>query len=141
MAQSWQPSRKLPIAITAATGGGGMLGLQIARAWGAKAIATTRSRDKLAALDKTREAMAAGVPVIAPAIGFLPELIEDHSTGRLMELAWESLAKILEELILDRAQVLEMGQRSLQTAVRRFAPVLQAERTLDFYHKLLANAA
>jgi glycosyltransferase involved in cell wall biosynthesis len=85
--------------------------------------------------------MAAGVPVIAPAIGFLPELIEDHSTGRLIVLGWESLAKILEELILDRAQLLEMGQRSLQTAVRRFSPVLQAERTLDFYHKLLANAA
>jgi glycosyltransferase involved in cell wall biosynthesis len=88
-----------------------------------------------------REAMAAGVPVIAPAIGFLPELIEDHSTGRLMALAWESLAKILEELILDKSQLLEMGQRSLQTAFRRFSPVLQAARTLDFYHKLLANAA
>jgi glycosyltransferase involved in cell wall biosynthesis len=88
-----------------------------------------------------REAMAAGVPVIAPAIGFLPELIADHSTGRLMALAWESLAKILEELILDKSQLLEMGQRSLQTAFRRFSPVLQAERTLDFYHKLLANAA
>jgi len=86
-----------------------------------------------------REAMAAGVPVIAPAIGFLPELIEDHSTGRLMELAWESLAKILEELIRDSAQLWEMGHRSLQTAVRRFSPVLQAERTLDFYHKLLVN--
>jgi glycosyltransferase involved in cell wall biosynthesis len=88
-----------------------------------------------------REAMAVGVPVIAPAIGFLPELIEDHSTGRLMALAWESLAKILEELILDNAQLLEMGHRSLQTAIRRFSPVLQAQRTLDFYHKLLANTA
>jgi hypothetical protein len=58
-----------------------------------------------------------------------------------MALAWESLAKILEELILDKAQLSEMGQRSLQTAVQRFSPVLQAERTLDFYHKLLANAA
>jgi len=88
-----------------------------------------------------REAMAAGVPVIAPAIGFLPELIEDHSSGRLMELAWESLAKILEELILDNAQLLEMGHKSLQTAIRRFSPVLQAERTLDFYHKLLVDTA
>ena len=88
-----------------------------------------------------REAMAAGVPVIAPAVGFLPELIDDHLTGRLMDLAWESLAKILEELILDKAQLLEMGHRSLQTAIRRFSPVLQAERTLNFYHKLLLNTA
>ena len=85
--------------------------------------------------------MAAGVPVIAPEVGFLPELIEDHTTGRLMALAWESLANILEELILDKAQLLEMGQKSLQTAIRRFSPVLQAERALSFYHKLLANAA
>jgi glycosyltransferase involved in cell wall biosynthesis len=88
-----------------------------------------------------REAMAAGVPVIAPEVGFLPELIQDHSTGRLMALAWESLAKILEELILDKAQLSEMGQRSLQTAIRRFSPILQAEKTLDFYHKLLLNTA
>ena len=88
-----------------------------------------------------REAMAAGVPVIAPEVGFLPELIEDHSTGRLMALAWESLAKILEELILNKAQLLEMSQRSLQTAIRRFSPVLQAEKTLEFYHKLLLNTA
>ena len=86
-----------------------------------------------------REAMAAGVPVIAPEVGFLPELIEDHSTGRLMALAWESLAKILEEFIMDKAQLLEMSQKSLQTAIRRFSPVLQAEKTLEFYHKLLMN--
>jgi glycosyltransferase involved in cell wall biosynthesis len=88
-----------------------------------------------------REAMAAGVPVIAPAIGFLPELIEDHSTGRLMEPSWESLAKIIEEFIQDSTQLLEMGHKSLQTAIQRFSPILPAERTLDFYHKLMANTA
>ncbi|MEJ2167018.1 MAG: glycosyltransferase family 4 protein [Desulfobacterales bacterium] len=51
-----------------------------------------------------REAMAAGVPVIAPEIGFLPELMEDHITGRLMAFSWESLADILKELVQDGAR-------------------------------------
>lgn len=84
-----------------------------------------------------REAMAAGIPVIAPGIGFLPELIDDHVTGRLMALSGESLAKILEELIQDEAKVREMGYRSLETSIQRFSAMLQAERTLDFYRKLL----
>lgn len=84
-----------------------------------------------------REAMAAGVPAIAPAIGFLPELIEDHLSGRLMDLTWESLVKILNELIQDKVKLSEMGHRSLQTAIRRFSPVLQAEKILNFYQKLL----
>jgi glycosyltransferase involved in cell wall biosynthesis len=84
-----------------------------------------------------REAMAAGIPVIAIGAGFLPELIEDRITGRLMELSWESLARILEELIQNEVKLREMGQRSLNTSIQRFSPMLQAERTLDFYQKLL----
>ncbi len=84
-----------------------------------------------------REAMAAGIPVIAPAIGFLPELIEDHATGRLMALSGESLAKILEELIQDEVKLREMGSNSLKAALIRFSPLLQAERTLNFYQELL----
>jgi glycosyltransferase involved in cell wall biosynthesis len=84
-----------------------------------------------------REAMAAGIPVIAPAIGFLPELIEDHVTGRLMDVTGENLAKILEELIRDDVKLHEMGRRSIKTAILRFSPMLQAEKTLNFYHKLL----
>jgi L-malate glycosyltransferase len=86
-----------------------------------------------------REAMAAGIPVIAPVIGFLPELIEDNVTGRLMDLSWESLAKILEECIQDKAKLGEMGRQALECATRRFAPDLQARETLDFYRRLLAR--
>ena len=84
-----------------------------------------------------REAMAAGLPVIAPAIGFLPELIEDHVTGRLLDVSGENLAKILEELIRDDVKLHEMGRRSIKTANLRFSPMLQAGKTLNFYHKLL----
>jgi len=84
-----------------------------------------------------REAMAAGIPVIAPGTGFLPDLIDDQVTGRLMDLSWKSLADILAELIQNKARVREMGCRALETAIQRFSPMLQAERTLDFYQKLL----
>jgi starch synthase len=84
-----------------------------------------------------REAMAAGIPVIAPASGFLPELIEDHVTGRLMDISGQDLAKILEKLIRDDVKLHEMGRRSIKTANLRFSLMLQAEKTLNFYHKLL----
>lgn len=86
-----------------------------------------------------REAMAAGVPVIASRIGFLPELIDDQITGRMMELSWESLVQILRELIPDRSKLREMGRRSVESAVQRFSPALQAEKTLNFYHQLLQS--
>ena len=86
-----------------------------------------------------REAMAAGIPVIAPGIGFLPELIKDHVTGRLMAFSWESLADILTELISDKNKLRGMGQQALECATRRFAPDLQARKTLDFYQRLLGR--
>jgi glycosyltransferase involved in cell wall biosynthesis len=84
-----------------------------------------------------REAMAAGLPVIAPGIGFLPELIEDHVSGRLMGSAGENLAPILQEMMQGEAKLRDMGRRSLEASRLRFSPRLQAERTLNFYQKLL----
>jgi glycosyltransferase involved in cell wall biosynthesis len=83
-----------------------------------------------------REAMAAGVPVIAPSIGFLPALIEDRVTGRLMELSSDSLAAVLAELICDPDRVRRMARRSLETAEKRFSAERQAETVLDFYRRL-----
>lgn len=86
-----------------------------------------------------REAMAAGVPVIATKIGFLPELIDDHVTGRLMAFSWESLADILKELVQDKKELTDMGRRALEIAEQRFSPVLQAEKTISFYQRLLES--
>jgi len=84
-----------------------------------------------------REAMAAGVPVIAPGLGFLPELIEDNVTGRIIDFSWQSLAKTLQELVPDKTKVNELGRRALLTARQRFSSKLQAQRTIEFYDKLL----
>jgi spore coat protein SA len=84
-----------------------------------------------------REAMAAGVPVVAPRIGFLPELVEDRVTGYLMNSASVELVLVLRELIQNRPELKQMGRRALERAVRRFPPALQAEKVLSFYQRLL----
>jgi len=84
-----------------------------------------------------REAMATGVPVIAPEIGFLKELIEDGVNGKFMDLSSESLANVLSSLIKDTDKLKTMKHFALETAKRRFSMTLQAEKTLLFYEKLL----
>lgn len=83
-----------------------------------------------------REAMATGVPVIAPEIGFLKDLIEDGVNGKFIDLSSESLASTLSILLEDKHQLEMMRQKSLKTANQRFSTVEQAKKTLLFYGKL-----
>lgn len=86
-----------------------------------------------------RESMAAGIPVIAPRIGFLTELIDDTYNGRFMDLSGESAAHILAELIRDAALLQKMKRNALQTSIRRFSRSRQAEKVISFYQTRLAE--
>ena len=84
-----------------------------------------------------REAMAAGLAVIAPKSGFLPDLIEDGYNGLLMDPSGKKLAGILAGLIDNPPKLNEIRRQALKTAGDRFSPSLQAEKMLSFYEKLL----
>ena len=80
------------------------------------------------------EALAAGVPVVVPAHGAFPELLEGTGGGRLVEPGDpERLAVALHELLLDpaaRAQLAADGQRRVH---ERFDAEAMARRTLDVW--------
>lgn len=88
-----------------------------------------------------REAMAAGVPVLGSRSGFIQELIEDHTTGRFIELAPERLAAVIKDLHADRGRLSAMGEAALRTAHSRFRLELQARQTVAFYDRLLSARA
>jgi len=87
-----------------------------------------------------REALASGVPVIAPKIGFLPELLEDGINGRFIELSAQGLAGTLEELIKNPERLGQMAENAAKGAKERFSTYRQARKVLAFYEKLLSRS-
>lgn len=70
------------------------------------------------------EAMAAGVPVIAPATGALPDLIADGRNGILYETAdGEALAAALDRFMkLDRQARHALGEAARRTIIEAYSP-------------------
>jgi len=87
----------------------------------------------MAALD----GMAAGLPVVATAVGGLRELIEDGITGRLVHPGKpDELAQRLRELIEDRGVHEAMGRAGRRRALDHFSIDQMVERTLTVYDEL-----
>lgn len=82
------------------------------------------------------EAMALGLPVLATAVGGLPELVRDGITGRLVPPADESaLAGALAELLGDTAARERMGAAARELVEQRFRLELMVERTERLYER------
>jgi starch synthase len=87
------------------------------------------------------EAMACRTPVVASAVGGIPEVVENGATGLLVpydpqhESAFESaFAAAVNELASDAALAAGMGERGRQRAVRDFTWQAIAQRTVEVYH-------
>ncbi len=82
------------------------------------------------------EAMAAGVPVVATAVGGVPELVGHGETGILVEPGRpEGLARGLDELLSDPARAEALGRAGRQRAKERFRARAWLPRRWPFMRK------
>ena len=102
------------------------------------------------------EAMACETPVVAAAVGGIPEIVVHGETGLLVPFEAESrdspeprdpegysraLASAIDELLRDPERRLAMGQAARRRVVEHFSWRHIAELTLDFYRHLISNDA
>ena len=88
------------------------------------------------------EAMAVGLPIVASAVGGIPELVEDDVTGLLLAAGDEAaLSTALNRLLKDPELRRRLGAAGRERAVERFdIPRFHAAH-LELYRRELEKAA
>jgi alpha-maltose-1-phosphate synthase len=100
------------------------------------------------------EAMACETPVVASAVGGIPEVVEDGATGVLVPIAMSSasdavparpeqfsraLADAVNRLMADDIARARMGAAARQRVEQQFSWTSIAARTLEFYREVIAR--
>jgi glycosyltransferase involved in cell wall biosynthesis len=80
------------------------------------------------------EAMAAGVPVVASAVGGVPEVVADGVSGLLAAPGdGATLSRHLRKLLIDRELAARIGAAARETVRARFAPEKALARLEEVY--------
>lgn len=84
------------------------------------------------------EAMASGIPVVQPALGAFPEIIELSGGGILYEPNTpEKLAESLAKILGDKELLIEKSRDGYQNMLKHFDIKNQAEKLVEFYEKII----
>ncbi len=83
-------------------------------------------------------AMARAVPVVASAVGGLPEAVEDGRTGLLVGNSPEEVAAAMRWLLEEPAAAAEMGRYGRLRLQERFTVEKMVQGTLEVYRRLAA---
>jgi glycosyltransferase involved in cell wall biosynthesis len=84
------------------------------------------------------EAMAAGLPVVATAVGGVPEVVKDGRTGLLAPAGDDArLAEQIVRLASDPALRAEMGEAGRARAIQQFSQTQMHDQYLRLYHEML----
>ena len=79
------------------------------------------------------EAMAAGVPPVAPATGSFPELIDHDVDGVLFSGGFSALARVFARIDTEPQHFVDLGHRAEQTYRARFQPKANLDQLLGIY--------
>jgi glycosyltransferase involved in cell wall biosynthesis len=86
------------------------------------------------------EAWAAGLPVVASAVGGVPDLVKHGHSGRLFQSGDETtLARILDELLRDTCRRRDMGNAGRQEVLSRYDLQRMAHDYEQSYRNLLGH--
>ena len=86
------------------------------------------------------EALAAGCPTVATAVGGIKEIIVDNYNGLLAEPdSAESIAEKVLELIDDPEKMQLLSKNAIKDCTERFSPKVIAAQTVDYYRSVLAR--
>lgn len=85
------------------------------------------------------EAMASGIPMVQPALGAFPEVINISGGGVIYgENTPENLANALSELILDIDKIQELSELAVKGVSSHFDIHAQAKRMVDIYQSVIS---
>ncbi|MCD6184479.1 MAG: glycosyltransferase family 4 protein [Deltaproteobacteria bacterium] len=83
------------------------------------------------------EAMSNSIPVVAPAVGGLPEIVENGKTGRLVKKRTAAeFARIIDNIIPDNDAMAVAGKNSRERAEKYFSIVCMSESYMNIYMDL-----